>query len=222
MISGYGRHSDLSPTGRRSSKSLSRIGAVGNDLFGKGQQFYDSTLPQRHQDIEQAKFLLKQAGAENLKVLLYSSTVVAAMLESANAFAQQAKAAGVTVQVNNGPASTYYSDHYLKAPFMQTQWSATPISTWMNFAVLSNSPYNETHWRRPDFDNMVRAAEAETDTTKAQTLWDDAQRVLWNEGGYLAWGFQPYLDALSPSIRGARGNDYFNLGNYDFRTWWLA
>ena len=144
------------------------------------------------------------------------------MLESANAFAQQAKAAGVTVQVNNGPASTYYSDHYLKAPFMQTQWSATPISTWMNFAVLSNSPYNETHWRRPDFDNMVRAAEAETDPTKAQTLWDDAQRVLWNEGGYLAWGFQPYLERFLPSIRGAHGNDYFNLGNYDFRTWWLA
>ena len=82
----------------------SGFGSIGNDLFGKGQEFYPADLPQREADIEQAKSLLKQAGAENLKVTLYSSTVVAGMLESANAFAQQAKEAGVTINVNNWTA----------------------------------------------------------------------------------------------------------------------
>src|SRR5262249_7295880 len=122
------------------------IGEIGNDLFGKHAAYYDAVLPQRHQDIDQAKFLLKKAGAWNQTVTLYSSTVVAGRLESANVFAQQAAKAGVKVNVDNGPADTYYSDHYLKAPFMQTQWSGTPIWTWMNAAVLSTAKYNETHW----------------------------------------------------------------------------
>jgi peptide/nickel transport system substrate-binding protein len=197
------------------------FGSVGNDLFGKGQEFYDADLPQREQDIEQAKSLLHAAGADNLKVTLYSSTVVQGMLESANAFAQQARAAGVTVNVNNGPAATYYSDRYLKAPFMQTQWGATPISTWMNAAAVSSAPYNETHWKRPEFDQLVQSAEAELDQQKAQTLWNDAQKMLYDEGGYLVWGFRPFLDGLSHRVQGAAGNAYSNLGAYDFRTWWL-
>src|SRR5207244_11536309 len=72
-----------------------------NDLAGKGLKWYASDLPQRHQDIDKAKFLLKQAGAETVNVTLYSSTAIAGMLESATIFAQQAKKAGVTVNVNN-------------------------------------------------------------------------------------------------------------------------
>jgi peptide/nickel transport system substrate-binding protein len=198
------------------------IGEIGNDLFGKHAAYYNAALPQRHQDIDQAKFLLKKAGAENLSVTLYSSTVVAGMLESANVFAQQAAKAGVKVNVENGPADTYYSDHYLKAPFMQTQWSGTPIWTWMNAAVLSTAKYNETHWRVPAFDKLVAQAEAEANPVKAQDLWSAAQKMLWESGGYIVWGFQPYLDALSPNVQGAVPNAYFNLSNYDFRHWWKA
>ena len=79
------------------------FGVVGNDVFGYRQPDYNTDLPQRTQDIEQAKSLLKAAGKSDLRVTLYSSTVAPGMLESATAFAQQAKAAGVTVKVNNGP-----------------------------------------------------------------------------------------------------------------------
>src|SRR5262249_40213522 len=42
-------------------------GKIGNDLFGYTDPLYAGDMfPQRHQDIEQAKFLLKQAGQENL------------------------------------------------------------------------------------------------------------------------------------------------------------
>ena len=41
---------------------LSGQGSVANDLYGRFDPAYDSSLPQRQQDLEQAKSLLKQAG----------------------------------------------------------------------------------------------------------------------------------------------------------------
>ena len=77
-------------------------------MFGYGQPDYNTDLAQRAQNIDQAKSLLRAAGMSDLKVTLYSSTVAPGMLESATAFAQQAKDAGVTINVNNGPTSTYF------------------------------------------------------------------------------------------------------------------
>ena len=48
------------------------------------------------------KSLLKAAGREGLTITLWSSAAAPGMLNSATVFAQQAKAAGVTVNVNNG------------------------------------------------------------------------------------------------------------------------
>ena len=41
-------------------------GSIGNDLYGPFDPAYDHVLPQRHQDIEQAKSLLKAAGRSAL------------------------------------------------------------------------------------------------------------------------------------------------------------
>jgi peptide/nickel transport system substrate-binding protein len=197
-------------------------GQIGNDLFGKGIQFYDTSLQQREPDIDQAKHLLKAAGADGLQVTLYSSNFQPGLLESALAFSQQAKAAGVTVNVNNGPGSTYFSDHYLKAPFMQSVWNPTPLSTWMISAVTSDAPFNETHWKDPAFDKLVKEASAQLDTSKAADLWNQAQQILWNEGGYLIWGFQPWLDGLASNVHGATGSYAGSLGYWNFRDWWLS
>lgn len=43
-------------------------GTLGNDLFAIWDPVYDHSLSQRHQDIDQAKFLLKKAGQEGLTV----------------------------------------------------------------------------------------------------------------------------------------------------------
>src|SRR5262249_47774377 len=42
--------------------ALNGFGTVGNDIVGKGLPFYDTSLPQRVQDLEKAKSLFKAAG----------------------------------------------------------------------------------------------------------------------------------------------------------------
>ena len=74
-------------------------GQIGNDIAGKGLPGYDATIAQRVQDIDQAKFLIKQAGHEGMNLTLYSSTVATGMLESATVFATEASQANFTVTV---------------------------------------------------------------------------------------------------------------------------
>jgi len=101
-------------------------GRVANDLYSPFDPAYDSSLPQRHQDIAQAKSLLKKAGKENLTVDLHTTDGAAGMVDSANIFATQAKLAGVTVNVHNDP--NYYGDQYLKLAFSVDFWGTRNLS----------------------------------------------------------------------------------------------
>ncbi|SOR78484.1 nickel ABC transporter, nickel/metallophore periplasmic binding protein [Streptomyces chartreusis NRRL 3882] len=61
--------------------ALSGAGEVGNDLFGKGYEYYADGLPQREQDLDRARALLKRAGAGKLRVTLDTSAVAAGFTE---------------------------------------------------------------------------------------------------------------------------------------------
>ena len=53
-------------------QTLSGYGSLGNDLYAPFDPAYASDLPQREQDIEQARSLLKAAGQEGLQVELFT------------------------------------------------------------------------------------------------------------------------------------------------------
>src|SRR5262249_3898369 len=60
--------------------ALAGFGTPGNDLVGAGLPYFDD-LPVRHQDLEQAKSLLKAAGQEGLTVTLHTSNIVPGFVE---------------------------------------------------------------------------------------------------------------------------------------------
>jgi peptide/nickel transport system substrate-binding protein len=92
----------------------------------------------------------------------------------------------------------------------------------MEQAVVAGAPYNETHWNIPSFNALFTKARGELDPTKRQTMFNDLQQILWNEGGYIIWGFVPFIDGLAPNVRGATPNPAQDLSNYMFRQYWLA
>ena len=129
--------------------AISGYGTVGNDIFGAGLPFYDKSLPQRVQDIDKAKSLLKAAGQSDLKVQLNTSTIFPGFVEAATLLAQQAKKAGVTINLKQVPPNSYYNPSllYLKMPFAETQWPISSLKFFFLQALASDAPYNETHWK---------------------------------------------------------------------------
>lgn len=198
-------------------------GAIANDLFGQGHPNYDTGLTQRTEDIAKAKSLLKAAGKSDLVVTLYSSTVAQGMLESATVFAAQAKQAGVTVNVQNVPASAYFGPDYLKQNFAQSLWYAyDSVFSQMARSVAPNAPFNETHWNNPAWTKLYQEALATLDSAKKTELAHELQSILWNEGGYIYWGNFPVIDGMGPNLRGVVPNSGGPLGNFHFQSWWLA
>ncbi len=200
----------------------SGFGVVGNDVFGYGQPDYNTDLAQRAQNIDQAKSLLRAAGMSDLKVTLYSSTVAPGMLESATAFAQQAKDAGVTINVNNGPTSTYFGPNYLKQNFAQTQWPSFALYSWYQQALAPNAPFNETHWNNPQWTKLYNQTQATTDDAKRKEMNFELQKILWDQGGYLIWGFYPLIDGLAKNVQGAVPNPNNVLSNFAFQNYWFS
>ncbi|MBI5088294.1 MAG: twin-arginine translocation signal domain-containing protein [Actinobacteria bacterium] len=177
-------------------------GEVGNDLFAKGLPFYNDELPQREQDLEQAKSLLKAAGQEGLKVTLDASSVSPGMLESATLFAEQAKGAGVEVTINNVPPGDYYGPNYLKYTFGQSSWVAGTVTGLMQASVGPNATYNETHFVDETFNDLFTQSQGTLDEAKRSEMLFECQKILYDTGGYIIWGLSPYIDGLAPTVQG--------------------
>ena len=81
---------------------LSGQGRVANDLYSPYDPAYNSDLPQRRQDLDQAKSLLRRAGQSDLSVELVTSPVFQGIVEAAQVIAEQAKGAGVSIKRAQG------------------------------------------------------------------------------------------------------------------------
>ncbi|MFC8454630.1 ABC transporter substrate-binding protein [Kitasatospora sp. NPDC057223] len=186
--------------------ALSGAGEIGNDLFGKDTQYYPAGLPQRTQDIEGARALLREAGAENLRVTLDTSPVAAGFVEAAGIFRDQAARAGVTVEVRIGTRETYWKDILDGGTLASYRSGAMPIESHLSQRLLSGSTTNATHWRQPGFDDLYTQAQSTRDVTARTALYERMQRRLHDEGGFLVWGFADWIVATAPNVRGVDRN----------------
>jgi peptide/nickel transport system substrate-binding protein len=203
-------------------EAQSGYGTIGNDVFGKGLPDYNSGLQQRVQDIDQAKFLLKQAGHAGLKLPLYTSTAATGMLESATVFATQAASAGVTIILKQQPANIYFGPVYLKQNFAQSEWFSEPIVTHWSKSMAPGAEFNETHWNDPQWTKLYNQLLAQSDPGKQQELMYEMQKIEWDSGGYLDWGFYPLLDGLGHNVHGITPNKNGPLGSGLFSHAWLS
>ena len=202
--------------------ALSGYGTIGNDLAGSGLPYYmDVEAPA--QDLEQARSLLAEAGHENLEVTLHTSDIVPGFVEAATLFAEQARDAGVTVNVKREASNAYFDTSllYTKLPFAQSFWTYSSLAAWYTQALLSDAVWNETHFRDEQYDELIQDAIGATDESSAQELWDQVQQRQLDEGGYIVWAYQNIVDAAAPNVGGITPSSFFNLGGWNYRDVWL-
>ncbi len=196
---------------------LSGQGRVANDLYSPYDPAYDDELPQRRQDLDQAKSLLRQAGQSDLGVELVTSPVVQGIVEAAQVLAEQAKGAGVTINVRKVDPGTFYGDNYLQWAFAQDFWVTRTYLSQVAQCALPDSPFNETHWKDPEFLDLISQARAELDDAKRTELLHRAQEIEYERGGMIVWAFNNQLDAYSDTVGGFHpAKSGFPLTNYGF------
>ncbi|MDI3385067.1 ABC transporter substrate-binding protein [Streptomyces sp. B-S-A8] len=203
--------------------ALSGAGEIGNDLFGKGYEYYADGLPQREQDLGRAKALLKKAGAEDLTVTLDTSPVAAGFTEAASIFRDQAAEAGVEVRVKSGSKDSYWRDILDGGTICSYRSGAMPIEAHFSQRLLTGSTTNATHWRHKDFDALYQQAQSTRDKKARGAVYRRMQRRLHAEGGFLVWGFADWILGTARNVRGVETDAPANSLDWArFDKVWLA
>ena len=198
-------------------------GLLGNDVTSPFDPAYDSSLPQRHQDIGQAKSLLKAAGHENLTVTLVTSAIEQGTVLAAQVFQQQAKAANVNVVLQNVPTSEFYGPNYLKWAFAQDFYFYSPYMLQVTDAFLPTSPYNECHFDNANYNRLYARGQAITSQARLTSVEQEMMRMDYERGGYIIPYFVPVIDAHSKRLQGVLPSKTgAALRNFEFKYLWFA
>jgi peptide/nickel transport system substrate-binding protein len=204
--------------------ALDGYGVVANDLFSPYDPDFDHSLVRPAQgDIPQAKFLLKKAGQEGLTVNLVTSAVATGTVAMATVLAAQAKAAGVTVNIQNVPPGTFFGPNYLKWPFAQDYYNYYPYLSQVAESMLGGSPFNETHTSNPRYSGWYDQANATASPSLRKEILFEMQRFDFTEGGYIIPAFIDGLDGYSDKLTGySAGKVGQPLSNFDFEHFAFA
>jgi peptide/nickel transport system substrate-binding protein len=198
-------------------------GLLGNDVTSPFDPAYDSALPQRVQDIGQAKSLLKAAGYEDLTVTLVTSPIEQGTVSAATVFAPQAKAANVNVVLQDDPVSEFYGPNYLKWVFAQDFYFYSPYMLQVTDAFLPTSPYNETHFDNAKYNGLYAQAQAITNQAALTPVEQEMMQMDYDEGGYIIPYFVPVIDSHSPRLQGVLpAQTGAALRNFEFKYFWFS
>ena len=207
-------------------KILFGYGEPGNDNpISKSMKFAINPEPVHTYDPDKAKFHLKAAGMENLKVdFSTSEAAFGGAVDTALLMQEHARAAGIEMNIIREPNDSYWDNVWLKKPWSMCYWGGRPVADmFMSISLAADAAWNDTHWKNPRFNELLLAARAETDETKRAAQYAECQQLVHDDGGQIVLMFNNYVGALSTKI----GHDTFNTdfdhdGGYMYERWWMA
>jgi len=201
-------------------KILFGYGEVGNDHpIGRGQRYFNKDLEQRAYDPDKAKFHLKKAGLDSLKVELEAADAAfAGAVDAAVLYQNSARAGGIDISVKRVPNDGYWSDVWMKKPFCAVYWSGRPVEDQMfTTAYASGAPWNDTFWENARFNELLVAARAELDEDKRRQMYYEMQALVSNEGGTVIPMFASYVFATTDKLD--FGGDFASNWALDGERW---
>jgi peptide/nickel transport system substrate-binding protein len=204
--------------------AMQGYGVVLNDMFFKYDPLYPTDIPQRHQDLDKAKFLLKKAGHPKLDVTLDTADALTGMLTGDVVLSQQAKSAGLNLKIARHDPSSYWSTILGKRPFVHDAFSHAPFLNMCLQGLLPGGPVNnvDTNWHDARTTKLVHEAARTVDVKKRKEITHEIDKIQWDRGGYLIWGGLTWFDAYRSNVKGVVPNAMRTLGDFRFQNLWLA
>lgn len=198
------------------AKALGGYGTVGNDMpVNAAYPLFDSGIPQRKYDPDQARFHYERSGHSGPIELSASDAAFPGAIDAAQLFQAHAAAAGIEIEIKREPADGYWSEVWNKKPFCASAWLGRPVQDQIySTAYNSASDWNDTRFSNPRFDQLLVEARAEIDPAKRKEMYSEMGLLVRDEGGLICPMFADSIDAYNDTITGWQPNPNGEMMNY--------
>jgi peptide/nickel transport system substrate-binding protein len=184
-------------------KVLRGYGTVGNDQpISQLSPYYAADLQQRAFDPDRAKAHLKKAGLDKAKIALsVADSLYPGAVDGVTLYQEQLARCGLQLDVQREPADGYFSNVWMKKPFVATYWAARPTADLMlSTAYISDAKWNDTRWSNKQFDKLVKEARSELDQVKRKAVYRELQTLIRDDGGCVIPLFADNVFAMSKKV----------------------
>ena len=190
-----------------------KYGELGNDSpMWPGYPYTSHSIPQRHQQLAQARALLKAAGKENLKVTLtcYRSFE---MPDYAQRVAQDLKKIGVNCTVKVYTSAQYFDGVSFGAAGKLAPWLGTDFGivdyggrpvpiTYLNAALRKGGVWNAARYSSPKFEKLVAQFYAAPNLAAQKKYAAQIQKLLLHDTPAIYAYFYNFIAATSKKVHG--------------------
>ncbi|MEL6234260.1 MAG: ABC transporter substrate-binding protein [Pseudomonadota bacterium] len=202
-------------------------GFPGNDFHvSPNMPYFPESIPQRTYDPDKAKFHLNKAGMSELNVELSATdSVLPGAVDMVVLYSEQAKAAGINITPVREPSDGYWSDVWLKKPFVFVKWGARPTPDNMfTLAYSADAAWNEAHWKNERFNELLLLAKAELDETRRTEQYAEMCQLARDDGGTIIPMFVNFVYARRDNVMhsGSVAASWEADGARACSRWWFA
>lgn len=179
-------------------------GSIGNDMpINAAYPLFSDDIEQRIYDPEKAAAHYKASGHEGPIVLRTADASFPGAVDAAQLLQQSAQAAGIKIEIKREPNDGYWSEVWNKQPFSTSFWGGRPTQDAMySTAYLSTADWNDTNFRRSDFDAKLLKARVETNQDARKALYHDMGVMIHNEGGAMIPMFANWVEGTRAEVDG--------------------
>jgi len=180
-------------------------GSVGNDQpITPTYRYHDAKLAPKAYDPDKARFHLKKAGMEGLKVdLTISDASFVGAVDTAVLYQQHAAKAGINLNVIREAPDSWQAKLAVEKPaFWSTYWSGRATEdTIFTVSMSKDSPWNYCKWTNPQFNKLLVEARATTDEARRRPMYAELQRLASDEAGVVIPIFANSVHAMADKVR---------------------
>jgi len=199
----------------------------GNDFHhSPAQPYWPEGIEQRDYDPDQAKSLLARAGAEGLTVNLSTAdSLFSGAVDMAVLYQEQARAAGININVVREPNDGYYSEVWLKKPFQMVSWGARPTPDVMyTLAYKDDAAWNESRWQNERFNELLLQAKSELDDALRAEMYREMAILARDDGGTIIPFFNNFVYANRSNVSTPENlaASWENDGARAASRWWFS
>ena len=182
---------------------LSGYGSVANDVLGTGDPDYAKDIPQRKRDLAKAKQLLAAAEFDLSKTYdLVTTEDIAGLADSATLFANQAREAGVKIEVVKQESGTFWEKTWKAGDFYTTYWGTNDsVVFFASKTMVSDAGQNESGWNDAGFDAAYRKVIGTNDHAQRTAAIKKLQQIEYARSGYLLWGMADGIDLAAAKVQ---------------------